>query len=75
MIDQGLTELRRQNPSWHIRRPANASYVIATRGDRSHLTDEELEAGLYMTLIEDTLGRLGEVLASQVEIERALCIH
>lgn len=72
MTDQDLTDLRRQYPAWHTRHPANASYFIATRNDRVHLTDEELVAGLHMTLIEDTPDKLREALAAQLRIERAL---
>ena len=72
MNDPDLTELRRSYPAWRTRRPANASYVIATRSDRVHLTEEELTAGLAMTLIEDTLDELREALAVQLRIERAL---
>jgi hypothetical protein len=72
MTDQDLAELRRRYPAWRTRRPANASYVIATRNDRAHLTEEELTAGLAMTLIEDTAEELRDALAAQLRIERTL---
>ncbi|MEO5877957.1 MAG: hypothetical protein ABIS86_08185 [Streptosporangiaceae bacterium] len=67
-----LTALGSLYPAWYTRRPANAPYVIATRDDRTHLTDAELRAGLSMTLIEDTPEALSEALATQLTIERTL---
>src|SRR5690349_6756915 len=58
--------------AWHIRRSPVAYYFLATRRDRTHLTEFELDAGLSMTLIEDTLVELREALIRQTKIEAAL---
>lgn len=68
----GHTALQQQHPNWHIRRPPKASYVMATRRDRSHVTEGELDAGLCMTRIEDTPDRLREALEHQQKIEDTL---
>lgn len=72
MTVEELTALQLQHPTWNIRRPKDAPYVIATRSDRTHLTDKELYAGLCMTLIENTPDILTETLSLQSKIERTL---
>lgn len=71
MNDQERARLQDRYPSWHIRRPPNATSLIATRRGRP-LTNEELYQGLCTTLIEDTYERLQESLAHQLEIEKTL---
>ncbi|GAB3275400.1 hypothetical protein GCM10027589_00530 [Actinocorallia lasiicapitis] len=72
MTDEERKALQLAHPTWHIRRPANATYVIATRTDRTHLSDDELLAGLSMTLIENTPTLLRDSLTTQQKIERTL---
>jgi hypothetical protein len=72
MTDEEYAELQHQHPNWHIRRTGEALYIMATRQDRTHVTDEELDAGLCMTLIEDTPAQLREALAHQQKIEETL---
>lgn len=69
MDEKELGELRARFPQWYSRRPKNGPYVIATRQDRTHLTDDELVAGMSMTLMADTAEALGEALAQQDVIE------
>ncbi|WP_030172921.1 hypothetical protein [Spirillospora albida] len=71
MDDQERARLQEQYPSWHIRHPQNAAFVIAPRRGRP-LTSEELYQGLCATLIEDTCERMQESLAAQLEIEKTL---
>jgi hypothetical protein len=72
MTDEEHAELQQQHPNWHIRRPREAPYVMATRQDRTHVTKVELNAGLCMTLIEDTPAQLSDALAHQQKIEDSL---
>ncbi|WP_106403045.1 hypothetical protein [Actinocorallia populi] len=72
MNEQECTPLQRKHPDWNIRPFGDQGCYIATRLGCPFLTDEELVAGLYMTLVEDTLEDLGEALAIQVEIEDSL---
>lgn len=39
MTDEERAVLQREYPNWSIRRPANASYVIATAPDQLALAD------------------------------------
>ena len=71
MDEQERAALRQQYPGWNIRRPATMRCLVATRMDRD-LTEKEIHAGLSMTLVEDTLDRLREALADQLDIERTL---
>jgi hypothetical protein len=71
MNEQERADLQAQYPGWNIRRPAAMRCMVATRIDR-FLTDEEISAGLSMTLVEDTPTRLTEALAAQLKIERSL---
>ncbi|GAA3213646.1 hypothetical protein [Actinocorallia longicatena] len=57
------------HPTWHIRPSRTSDYLIATRLDRTHLTDEELTAGLCMTLVADTLPLLTLALSEQSTLE------
>ncbi|MCW2941068.1 MAG: hypothetical protein JWN00_4053 [Actinomycetia bacterium] len=72
MTDEEQAELQHRHPNWHIRRPAEAPYVMATRQDRDHVTADELYAGLCMTLIEDSPAQLRDALALQRKIEESL---
>lgn len=72
MNKQECAPLQQQHPNWHIRPFGDQGCYIATRLGCPFLTDEELVAGLYMTLVEDTLEGLGEALVAQTEIEDSL---
>jgi hypothetical protein len=71
MNEQERADLQARYPGWNIRRPATMRCMVATRIDR-FLTEQEIFAGLSMTLVEDTTTRLSEALAAQLEIERSL---
>ncbi|MEO3782629.1 hypothetical protein ABGB12_04815 [Actinocorallia sp. B10E7] len=72
MNEQECALLQKQHPNWNIRTFNDKTCYIATRLGCPFLTDEELVAGLYMTLVEDTLEELEEALATQAKIEDAL---
>ncbi|GAA2723970.1 hypothetical protein [Actinocorallia aurantiaca] len=72
MNEQECTLLQKEHPDWNIRAFSDKTCYIATRLGCPFLTDEELVAGLYMTLVEDTLEELKEALATQTKIEDAL---
>lgn len=72
MPQQPWEHLRPRYPSWSIRPTAGGAILIATRLGRTHLTPDELAAGLAMTLVEDTPDALTEALAAQTELEEAL---
>ncbi|GAB2814394.1 hypothetical protein GCM10022221_10310 [Actinocorallia aurea] len=66
-----LAKLRGEYPGWMIRPTVAGASLMATRGDRYHLSAHELGAGMAMTLIEDDVERLAEALAAQARIEGA----
>ncbi|ROO90149.1 hypothetical protein EDD29_7866 [Actinocorallia herbida] len=68
-----LTALRASHPEWLIRPTAAGRLFMATRRNHSHLTAEELGAGLAMTLVEDTFEALTEALTAQARIETPKC--
>ena len=71
MNDQERARIQEQYPAWHIRRPPNATCLIATRRG-GPLSMEELYQGLCTTLIEDSYKQLQESLAHQRKIEESL---
>jgi hypothetical protein len=70
MDERECERLSRLHPGWRIRASADGMWK-ATRLDRTGLTDDELHAGLYMTLIEDGPEPLREALAHQVDLEHS----
>jgi hypothetical protein len=71
MNDQERDLLQRRYPNWNLRRPPEASYLIATRLGRP-LTAREIYYGLCATLVTDTYDQLREALADQNKIEETL---
>jgi hypothetical protein len=66
-----LNGLRAAYPQWHIRFTLGGD-CIATRMDKCDLSVAELNAGLVMTLMNDTWADLADGLAGQTENEKKL---